>query len=169
MVVQDERLAQPGGRKAAPGELALVQAFLNSADLEEGKEEFVTPEALRAWLVRRARAFPVLRDLVVDRSPLDRIIEAGGYISVNTGAAADANAIPVPKEKADRSMDAAACIGCGACVPTCPDHALSLIQKENCYVPPASTMEMYKNIMVERFGWSGTIKIAAKAALGMKV
>jgi succinate dehydrogenase / fumarate reductase iron-sulfur subunit len=71
----------------------------------------------------RAGAFPVIRDLVVDRSPLDHIIEAGGYISVNAGAAPDANAIPVPKEAADTAFDAAACIGCGACVAACPNSA----------------------------------------------
>jgi succinate dehydrogenase / fumarate reductase iron-sulfur subunit len=71
----------------------------------------------------RAAAFPVIQDLVVDRSPLDRIIEAGGYISVNTGAAPDANEIPVPKTAADTAFDAAACIGCGACVAACPNSA----------------------------------------------
>jgi succinate dehydrogenase / fumarate reductase iron-sulfur subunit len=71
----------------------------------------------------RAAAFPVIRDLVVDRSPFDRIIEAGGYISVNTGSAPDANEIPVPKEAADTAFDAAACIGCGACVAACPNSA----------------------------------------------
>lgn len=74
----------------------------------------------------RAEAFPVIRDLVVDRSALDRIIEAGGYISAPTGAAADANAVPVPKKDADRAFDAAACIGCGACVAACPNGSASL-------------------------------------------
>lgn len=74
----------------------------------------------------RARAFPVVKDLVVDRSALDRIIAAGGYVTVNTGAAQDANAIPVPKENADLAMDAAACIGCGACVASCPNGAAML-------------------------------------------
>jgi succinate dehydrogenase / fumarate reductase iron-sulfur subunit len=74
----------------------------------------------------RSKAFPIIKDLMVDRNALDRIIAAGGYISVNTGAAADANAIPVPKEKADRSMDAAACIGCGACVAACPNSSAML-------------------------------------------
>lgn len=69
----------------------------------------------------RAKAFPVLRDLMVDRGALDRIIQAGGYISVNTGGAIDGNAILVPKDRADRAMDAAACIGCGACVAACPN------------------------------------------------
>ena len=74
----------------------------------------------------RARAFPVVKDLVVDRSSFDRIIESGGYISVNTGAASDANLTPVPKEAADTSFDAAACIGCGACVAACPNSAAQL-------------------------------------------
>src|SRR5690606_22550084 len=69
----------------------------------------------------RAKAFPVIRDLVVDRSALDRIIAAGGYISVSTGSAPDANSIPIPKPDADDAMDAAACIGCGACVAACPN------------------------------------------------
>ena len=74
----------------------------------------------------RATAFPVIRDLVVDRTPFDKIIEAGGYISINTGAARDANTIPVPKEAADASMDAASCIGCAACVAACPNSAANL-------------------------------------------
>lgn len=67
----------------------------------------------------RAKAFPVIRDLVVDRSAFDRIIQSGGYISVNTGQAQDANAIPVEKDVASMAFDAAACIGCGACVAAC--------------------------------------------------
>ncbi|NUO94115.1 MAG: succinate dehydrogenase/fumarate reductase iron-sulfur subunit [Gemmatimonadaceae bacterium] len=74
----------------------------------------------------RARAFPVIKDLVVNRGALDRIVAAGGYISVSTGGAKDANSIPVPKVDADRSMDAAACIGCGACVAACPNGSASL-------------------------------------------
>jgi succinate dehydrogenase / fumarate reductase iron-sulfur subunit len=74
----------------------------------------------------RARAFPVLKDLIVNRGALDRIVASGGYISVNTGGAQDANAIPVAKEDADASMDAAACIGCGACVAACPNGSASL-------------------------------------------
>jgi succinate dehydrogenase / fumarate reductase iron-sulfur subunit len=69
----------------------------------------------------RADAFPVVKDLVVDRSAFDRIIQAGGYISVNTGAAPDSHATPVPKPNADRAFDAATCIGCGACVAACPN------------------------------------------------
>jgi len=74
----------------------------------------------------RADAFPVIKDLVVDRSAFDRIIAAGGYISVNTGSAPDANAIPIPKPIADEAMDAAACIGCGACVAACPNASATL-------------------------------------------
>ncbi|MEM7673832.1 MAG: succinate dehydrogenase/fumarate reductase iron-sulfur subunit [Verrucomicrobiota bacterium] len=74
----------------------------------------------------RARPFPVVRDLVVDRSAFDKIIQSGGYISVNTGAVADANAIPVSKETADWAMDAAACIGCGACVAACKNASAML-------------------------------------------
>ncbi|MEM1206359.1 MAG: succinate dehydrogenase/fumarate reductase iron-sulfur subunit [Acidobacteriota bacterium] len=74
----------------------------------------------------RATPFPVLKDLMVDRSAFDRIVASGGYISVNTGSARDANEIPVPKEAADRAFEAAACIGCGACVAQCPNGAAQL-------------------------------------------
>ncbi len=74
----------------------------------------------------RSRAFPVIKDLVVDRRPLDRIIIAGGYISVNTGSAPEANSLPVPQEAAEKAMDAAACIGCGACVAACPNGSAML-------------------------------------------
>lgn len=74
----------------------------------------------------RASAFPVIRDLVVDRGAFDRIVSAGGYVTAPTGSAPDANAIPVPKDLAERAMDAAACIGCGACVAACPNASASL-------------------------------------------
>jgi len=74
----------------------------------------------------RAAGFPVLKDLVVDRSAFDRIIEAGGYITIDTGSAPDANLLAVPQEAAEASMDAAACIGCGACVAACPNSAAQL-------------------------------------------
>ena len=74
----------------------------------------------------RARAFPVIKDLVVNRSAFDRIIAAGGFISAPTGGARDANNIPIPKHDADNAMDAAACIGCGACVAACPNGSASL-------------------------------------------
>ncbi|MBI3414970.1 MAG: succinate dehydrogenase/fumarate reductase iron-sulfur subunit [Verrucomicrobia bacterium] len=74
----------------------------------------------------RARAFPVLRDLVVDRSPFDRIVQSGGFVSVNTGQAVDANCLPVPKDDSDLAMDAAQCIGCGACVAACKNASAML-------------------------------------------
>ena len=74
----------------------------------------------------RARAFPVIKDLIVDRSPLDKIIQAGGFISVNTGSAPEANDTPIAKSTQERSMDAAECIECGACVAQCPNGAAQL-------------------------------------------
>jgi len=78
---------------------------------------------LEPW---RARAFPVIKDLIVDRGAFDRIIQAGGFISVNTGSPVDANAIPIPKVTQERAMDAAECIQCGACVAQCPNGAAQL-------------------------------------------
>ena len=78
---------------------------------------------LEPW---RAHAFPVIKDLVVNRSAFDRIIAAGGYVSISTGSAPDGNAIPIPKPNAERAMDAAACIGCGACVAACPNASAAL-------------------------------------------
>jgi succinate dehydrogenase / fumarate reductase iron-sulfur subunit len=74
----------------------------------------------------RSKAFPVIKDLVVDRSPLDKIIQAGGYISVTTGGAQEANTIPIPIEQNKMAMDAATCIGCGACVAACPNSSAML-------------------------------------------
>jgi succinate dehydrogenase / fumarate reductase iron-sulfur subunit len=74
----------------------------------------------------RAKAFPIIKDLIVDRSAFDKIQQAGGYISVNTGSVPDANAIPVPKEVASEAMDAATCIGCGACVAACKNASAML-------------------------------------------
>mgnify|MGYP001288741746 FL=1 len=78
---------------------------------------------IEPWM---AKAFPVIKDLVVDRSSFDRIIQSGGYISVNTGSAPDGNAIPIPKSVAEEAFDAAACIGCGACVASCKNASASL-------------------------------------------
>jgi succinate dehydrogenase / fumarate reductase iron-sulfur subunit len=85
---------------------------------QDGDEIWIEP-----W---RAAAFPVVKDLMVDRSSFDRIIAAGGYITARTGSPPDANAIPVPKDVADRAMDAAECIGCGACVAACPNASAML-------------------------------------------
>jgi len=84
----------------------------------DGQEIIVEP-----W---RARAFPVIKDLAVDRSAFDRIMQSGGYISVNTGSGVDANATPISKQNADEAFDAAACIGCGACVATCKNASAML-------------------------------------------
>jgi succinate dehydrogenase / fumarate reductase iron-sulfur subunit len=91
---------------------------LHMRQFKDGDEITIEP-----W---RARAFPVIKDLAVDRSALDRIIQAGGYISVSTGNAPDGNAIPVPKQNAERAFEAAACIGCGACVAACPNASAML-------------------------------------------
>jgi succinate dehydrogenase iron-sulfur subunit len=91
---------------------------LHMRSFRDGDELWLEP-----W---RARAFHVVKDLVVDRSAFDRIIQAGGYITAPTGAAPEANNLGVPKQVADESMDAAACIGCGACVAACPNGSASL-------------------------------------------
>ena len=91
---------------------------LHMRNFKDGDTIYIEP-----W---RARAFPLIRDLIVDRSALDRIIQAGGYISCHTGGVPDGNTLPVPKEKADYAMDAAECIGCGACVAACPNGSAML-------------------------------------------
>jgi succinate dehydrogenase / fumarate reductase iron-sulfur subunit len=91
---------------------------LHMRSFKDGDEIWIEP-----W---RATAFPVIKDLMVDRSALDRIIQAGGYISASTGNAPEANALPIRKEAADKSLDAAACIGCGACVAACPNASAML-------------------------------------------
>jgi len=101
------------------GPLARTTACqLHMRTFKDGDEIYIEP-----W---RARAFPVMRDLIVDRGAFDRIIQKGGFISVNTGNAQDGNAIPISKLDADRAMDAAACIGCGACVAACPNSSAML-------------------------------------------
>jgi succinate dehydrogenase / fumarate reductase iron-sulfur subunit len=91
---------------------------LHMRHFKDGDELYLEP-----W---RAKAFPVVKDLVVDRGSFDRLIASGGFISVSTGSAPDGNAILVPKQDSDKSMDAAACIGCGACVAMCPNASASL-------------------------------------------
>ncbi len=97
---------------------ATTACQLHMRQFKDGDEIWIEP-----W---RALAFPVVRDLVVDRGSFDRIVQAGGYISVRTGSAQDANLLPVAKPDADRAMDAAACIGCGACVAACPNASAML-------------------------------------------
>lgn len=99
-------------------ERATTTCQLHMRHFKDGQEVWIEP-----W---RARAFPVLKDLVVDRGAFDRIIAAGGYISVNTGAAPEAHSVPVPKPDADASFESAACIGCGACVAACPNASAML-------------------------------------------
>jgi len=98
----------------------------------------------------RAKAFPVMKDLVVDRSAFDRIIAAGGYISVNVGGAPDGNAIPVPKEIADVAMDSAACIGCGACVAACKNASAHLFMSakiSQLALLPQGQAERYRRVL----------------------
>jgi succinate dehydrogenase / fumarate reductase iron-sulfur subunit len=99
-------------------ERATTTCQLHMRKFRDGEEIFIEP-----W---RAKAFPVLRDLVVDRSAFDRIIQSGGYVGVNTGGTPDGNDLPVPKEKQELAMDAAACIGCGACVAACKNASAML-------------------------------------------
>ncbi|HDH02932.1 MAG TPA: succinate dehydrogenase/fumarate reductase iron-sulfur subunit, partial [Actinobacteria bacterium] len=133
------------GRAHGP-QLGTATCQLHMRQFQDGDRIVVEP-----W---RARALPIIRDLVVDRSPLDRIIEAGGYITAPTGAAPDANMIPVPKESADAAMDAAACIGCAACVAACPNSAGQLFTSAKLAhldLLPQGQPERYKRVeaMVE--------------------
>ena len=105
------------GRPHGPDSLITV-CQLHMRKFKDGDTIVIEP-----W---RARAFPVIRDLMVDRSAFDKLIQEGGYVSVNTGSAPDANSIPVKKEYADLAMDAAACIGCGACVAACKNASAML-------------------------------------------
>ena len=97
---------------------AITTCQLHMREFDDGATIYVEP-----W---RATAFPVIKDLVVDRSAFDRIIEAGGYVNVGTGSAQDANNVLITKNDADRAMDAASCIGCGACVAACPNSSAML-------------------------------------------
>ena len=97
----------------------------------------------------RAEAFPILKDLIVDRGAFDRIIQAGGYVSASTGSAPDGNAIPVPKPNADQSLQAAACIGCGACVAACPNASAMLFtaaKAAHLNVLPQGQPERYQRV-----------------------
>ena len=104
--------------KAHGGHKGTTVCQLHMRHFKDGDELVLEP-----W---RAKAFPVLRDLIVDRSAFDRIVQAGGFVSARTGSAPDGNAVPVPKPVADLAMDAAECIGCGACVAACPNGAAML-------------------------------------------
>ena len=105
------------GRAHGP-QSAVTTCQLHMRSFKDGETIYIEP-----W---RAKAFPIIKDLVVDRSAFDRIIQAGGYVSVNTGAAQDANSIPIPKVDADEAFAAATCIGCGACVASCKNASAML-------------------------------------------
>ncbi len=139
------------GQAHGPENTATCQLHMRS--FSDGDEIVIEP-----W---RAAGFPLQKDLVVDRSAFDRIIEAGGYITVDTGSAPDANAEPVAKETADLSMDAAACIACGACVAACPNGAAQLFtsaKMQHLNVLPQGEPERYERaenmveVMEEYFG-----------------
>ncbi len=125
---------------------------LHMRSFRDGEEVWIEP-----W---RARGFPVIRDLCVNRGALDRIIAAGGYISAYTGGAPDGNAILVPKEDVDDAMDAAACIGCGACVAACPNGSASLFtaaKVSHLGLLPQGQPERYRRVlaMVEQMDLEG--------------
>ena len=105
------------GQPHGPGD-QMTTCQLHMRSFNDGDTIYIEP-----W---RAKAFPVIKDLMVDRSAFDRIIQAGGFISANTGSAPDANEIPIPKETADEAFDAATCIGCGACVAACKNASAML-------------------------------------------
>jgi succinate dehydrogenase / fumarate reductase iron-sulfur subunit len=139
------------GRPHGP-RAATTACQLHLRSFREGDELWVEP-----W---RARAFPVVRDLVVDRRALDRVIQAGGFITARTGSAPEANAIPIPKRAADRAMDAAACIGCGACVAACPNASAMLFvaaKVGHLGSLPQGQPERYERVvrMVERMDLEG--------------
>src|ERR1041385_1068371 len=125
---------------------------LHMRSFKDGATIYIEP-----W---RARAFPVIKDLIVDRSALDRIIQAGGYVTARTGGAQDANAILVSKESVDSAMDAAACIGCGACVAACPNASASLFtaaKVSHLGLLPQGQPERYRRVrrMVEQMDLEG--------------
>lgn len=129
------------GRAHGPQELATT-CQLHMRSFNDGDTITVEP-----W---RAKAFPVLKDLMVDRSAFDRIIQKGGYVSINTGNAVDANAIPIPKNDADKAFDAAACIACGACVASCKNSSAMLFvsaKVSQLALLPQGQPERYKRVV----------------------
>ncbi|MGD8494551.1 MAG: succinate dehydrogenase/fumarate reductase iron-sulfur subunit [Gemmatimonadales bacterium] len=129
------------GRPHGPWDQTTV-CQLHMRAYDDGDEIWIEP-----W---RATAFPVVKDLMVDRSSFDRIIAAGGYITARTGSPPDANAIPVPKDVADRAMDAAECIGCGACVAACPNASAMLFtsaKAAHLNLMPQGQPERYERVL----------------------
>jgi succinate dehydrogenase / fumarate reductase iron-sulfur subunit len=158
---------------SAHGPMKLTTACqLHMRSFKDGNEIWIEP-----W---RAKAFPVIKDLIVDRGALDRIIQAGGFISAPTGGAPDGNAIPVPKQDADEAMDAAACIGCGACVAACPNASASLFTAakiSHLAVLPQGQAERYRRALsmvaqmeLEDFGgcsWHGECQEACPKGISI--
>jgi len=121
---------------------AVTTCQLHMRHFKDGDTIIVEP-----W---RAKAFPIVKDLIVDRGAFDRIIQAGGFISVTTGSAPDCNVIPVPKTNADLAMDAAACIGCGACVAACPNASATLFtaaKVSHLNLLPQGQVEKYERVV----------------------
>jgi succinate dehydrogenase / fumarate reductase iron-sulfur subunit len=158
---------------AAHGPMKLTTACqLHMRTFKDGDEIWIEP-----W---RAKAFPVIKDLIVDRGAFDRIIQAGGFISAPTGGAPDGNAIPVPKQDAEEAMDAAACIGCGACVAACPNASASLFTAakiSHLAVLPQGQAERYRRALgmvaqmeLEDFGgcsWHGECQEACPKGISI--
>jgi len=147
------------------GQRATTACQLHMRHFKDGDQLTLEP-----W---RASAFPIVKDLVVDRGAFDRIIQAGGYVSVSTGGVPDANAIPIPKESADRAMDAAACIGCGACVAACPNASAMLFTGAKCAhlgVLPQGQVERSRRVLamvaqMDEEGFGGCTNIGECAAV----
>jgi succinate dehydrogenase / fumarate reductase, iron-sulfur subunit len=124
------------------GEIALTTCQLHMRHFKDGDTITIEP-----W---RAKPFPVLKDLIVDRQAFDRIIQAGGFVSVSTGSAPDGNAMPIFKKDADKAMDAAACIGCGACVAACPNASAMLFTSakvSQLSLLPQGQVERYQRVV----------------------
>jgi len=149
----------------AHGPKATTTCQLHMREFHDGDVIVVEP-----W---RAKAFPVIKDLVVERGALDRIIQSAGYISVSTGSAPDANSVPVSKPVADKAMDAAACIGCGACVAACPNSSAMLFTAAkvgHLNVLPQGQAERYDRAVLmvdamETEGFGGCTNIGECAAV----
>jgi succinate dehydrogenase / fumarate reductase iron-sulfur subunit len=147
------------------GEVAITTCQLHMRYFNDGDTIIIEP-----W---RAKAFPIIKDLIVDRGAFDRIIQAGGFVSVSTGSAPEANATPVPKKSADRAMDAAACIGCGACVAACPNASAMLFtaaKVSHLNLLPQGQTERYERVVhmvntMDQEGFGGCTNIGECSAV----